>query len=101
MRTLERHPIEGEIGKPREHLRLRLALEITPASVAIAGDGSGSHEHDPRALQWVARLALIEHERDPRIGENILGVHGKPRDQQEWRTVSRSGNIHQRAVGIA
>src|SRR5437667_10548167 len=22
MRTLERHPIEGEIGKPREHLRL-------------------------------------------------------------------------------
>src|SRR5215831_10629500 len=28
MRGLERHPVESEVGKAREHFRLRLAIEI-------------------------------------------------------------------------
>ena len=101
MRGLERHQIEGEVAKAREHLRLRLAIEIAAARLRVLRGSGGSHEHDAGPLQGIARLALVDHERDARIGENVLGVHGKARDQQQRRTVGRGRDIDQRAVGIA
>ncbi len=101
MRGLERHPVEGEVGKAREHFRLRLAIEIAPARVRVLGCGGGSHEHDAGPLQGIAGLALVDHERDARVGENVLGVHGKARDQQQRRAVGRGRDIDQRAIGIA
>jgi hypothetical protein len=101
MGGLERDPIEGEIGKAGEHFRLRLALEIAPACVRVIRRGGGSREHDAGPLQGVACLALVDHQRDARVGENILGVHGKARNQQEGRPVGRGRDIDQRAIRIA
>src|SRR5262245_9760230 len=101
MRGLERHLIEGEVAKVREHLRLRLAIEIAPARARVLGWGGGSHEHDTGPLQGIAHLALVDHKRDARVGENVLGVHGKARDQQQRCTVRCGRDIDQRAIGIA
>ena len=35
------------------------------------------------------------------IGEDVLGVHGQPRDQQQRRAVGGGRHIDQRAIGIA
>ena len=40
-------------------------------------------DHDARALQRIARDAFVQHGCDPGIAEDVLGVHGKPRDQQD------------------
>ena len=101
MRGLERHPVEGEIGKAREHFRLGLALEIAPACLGSSVAAAVPMSMTRAPLQRVALLALVDHERDARVGENILGVHGKARDQQERRPVGRGRDIHQRAIGIA
>ena len=82
MGGLQRHPVEREIGEAREHLRLRLAVEIAPACLGIVGGGRGSHQH-VRPPATDRRLALVDHDRDARVRENVLGVDGKARDQQE------------------
>ena len=58
-------------------------------------------DHDARALQRIARDALVQHQRDPRISEDVLGVHGKPRDQQNRRAVGIGADIDQRAIRVA
>src|SRR6266498_1519252 len=58
-------------------------------NVATAADGA--------PLLLISRLAvhtkniLVHHEGDARVDENILGVHGKARNQQEGRPVMLMG----------
>ena len=101
MRAGEREPVEGEIGEADKHLGLGLALEIAPPRVAVVGRRRRAHQHDAGALQGIARLALVDHQRDPRIGQHVLGVHGEPRDQQQRRPIGGGRDVNQGAVGIA
>src|SRR3546814_9013291 len=47
-----------------------------------------------------SRRAVAE-QRDAAIGENILGVIGQPRDQQQRRTIEVESHQHQRGIGGA
>ncbi len=94
-------PVEREVGEAGEHFRLGLAVEIAPARLRVVGHGRRPHQHHAGALQRIALLALVDHQRDARVGEDVLGVHGKARDQQQRRAVGRGRDVHQRAIGIA
>src|SRR5262245_64927910 len=51
MHRLERHPVEGEIGKVGEHVRLGLTVEVPAADTRVVVRCRSAHEHDTGALQ--------------------------------------------------
>ena len=77
------------------------ARDSAGARLRIVGRGRRSHQHHAGALQRIAGLALVDHQRHARVGEDVLGVHGQPRDQQQRRPVGRGRDVHQRAIGVA
>ena len=101
MRALELHLVEREVAEAREHLGFRLVSEIAPARVRAFGLRRQAHQHHPRALQRIALLALVEHQRHARVGEDVLGVQRELRDQQQRRSVGCGRNVNQRTVRIA
>ena len=42
-----------------------------------AGDRGHAQQHDARALQRIAFLALVEQQRHPWIGKDVLSVDGQ------------------------
>ncbi len=100
MRAAERDAVKCEIRKVCEHRRFRLSREITAAVICIVRLFGAAHQHDARALQRITLLALVEHERDARIGEDVLGVDRQLRNQQNRRAVERGRDIDQRAIGV-
>ena len=60
-----------------------------------------ARQHDPRALERIAGGALVQHQRDPVIAEDIFRMHGKPRDQQDRGSVGMAGDIDEGTIGIA
>ena len=98
---LQRHLVEGEVLESDEHLRFGVAQQIAAARRHILGERGIPHEHDARAFERIAFLALVQHERHAGIGKDIPRVDRKPGDQQNRRAVRRGCDIDERAVGIA
>ncbi len=97
-------PEEGKILKIYKGFRRRMGVEVAPAhDFQIGGRGliGPARQHDPRSLQRVALGPLVQHQRDPGIGEDVFGVHRQPRNQQDRRAIGMAGDIDQRAIGIA
>jgi len=60
-----------------------------------------TRQHDPRSLERIAFGPLVEHQRSPGIAEQVPGVKGEARNQQDRRAIGTAGDIDQRAIGIA
>jgi hypothetical protein len=101
VRARERDAIEREILEVRESRRLRLPRQIAAADMRVVGACGAAHHHDARTLQGVALLALVEHERDARIGQDVFRVQRETRNQQDRRAVEVGRDIDQRAIRIA
>src|SRR5262249_49023862 len=71
-----------------------------PPRVRISGRRSGAHQHHPRTLQRIAVPSLINHQRDPWVGEQVLGVNGKTREEEQRRAISRCCDVDEGAIGI-
>ena len=75
------HAVEGEVGEAGEHFRFRMAAQIAPrARSASSVAAAVAHQHHARAFERIAFLALVEHQRDARIGQDVLGVQRELRN---------------------
>ena len=79
----------------------RRALIGCAQCLALSGLLGPAGHHDPGAFQRIAGHALVQHQGDPAVGEDVPGVDGQSRDQQDRRTIGMAGQIDQGAIGIA
>jgi hypothetical protein len=74
-------PVKGEILEIGKGLGRGMGVQVPPSQVShiiVTGHFGTAREHDSGALQGIAGGALVEHQGDPRVGKNVLGVHRKP-----------------------
>ena len=93
--------VEAEIREIREHFRLRLPRKVAAARVRIGGRLRRAHKHHPGTFERIAGAALVEHERDTRIGEDVLGMDRQARNQQQRSAVRRRRHVDEGAIRVA
>jgi len=60
-----------------------------------------AREHHAGAFERIARAALVEHQRDARVGKDVLGMDRQARNQQHGRAVGGGRHVDERAIGVA
>ncbi|OIQ65555.1 hypothetical protein GALL_528860 [mine drainage metagenome] len=81
MHSARLDPEEREILKIDEGFRGRMGVEIAPAhdlQIGACGLLGPARQHDPCSLQRIALGALVQHQGDPGIAEEVFRVHGQP-----------------------
>ena len=79
------NPEEREILEPRKSFGGRMHAQVASARdlpVIRPGFFRPARQHDSRAFEGIARHPLVQHQRDPAVGENVLGVDGEAGKQQ-------------------
>ncbi|MHC2497059.1 hypothetical protein ACVI8K_003975 [Bradyrhizobium barranii subsp. barranii] len=94
---------EREILKRNKGLGGWMGIEIPPLEEILVGIGlfRPAGQHDSGALQRIAGRAFVQHQGDPVIRQDVPGVHGQARDQQDRRAIGVARQIDQGAIGIA
>src|SRR5262249_16114805 len=98
--ALESNLIESKVSKIRERPSLRLAIKIPSPGVRVGRRGNHSRQHHPRSLQRVALPSLIAPEGSAWGRQQVLGVHGKMREEQQRGAVGRCRDINEGTIGI-
>jgi len=95
---------ERKILEIDESFRRRMGVKIAPPhnlKMIRCNFFGPSHQHDPRAFQGIAVSTFVEHQRDASVGENVFGVHGEPRNQQDRRPVGVAGDVDQGTIRVS
>src|SRR5215475_10246888 len=94
---------KGKIPEIDKSACRRMGVQIAASyalHVLAAYLGRRSQKHDTRPLKGVAGRTLVQHERDPAISEDVLGMNRKAGNQQDWRAICVACDINQGAIRV-